>query len=328
MTYYPVIIPTLNRYEHFKNCVESLSNNLYANETELVVGLDYPPSEKYIDGWKKIKDYIPSIKGFKTVTIFEREHNYGPSENSLSLREYAFSKYDAYIFTEDDNIFSPCFLDYMNQCLNKYREDKSIMFVCSYINKNEFSSNQNFNSVLRLKGVFNAWGYGTWKNKYKYYESTIKPNYRKTVCNNKSVILKMLKRPELFNNFYEWLKNPRLDRICDITIAVTNYLYNLWSVYPTEYLSKNNGFDGSGVNCGISNNNEIINRDIIKKSNYVIIDNFTSDLDKSNNVQYEKTSVKKMCFQQKLSIRIKIILFFLFGYDKTCSIFELLRKIA
>ena len=64
MTYYPVIIPTLNRYEHFKNCVESLSNNLYANETELVVGLDYPPSEKYIDGWKKIKDYIPSIKGF------------------------------------------------------------------------------------------------------------------------------------------------------------------------------------------------------------------------------------------------------------------------
>ena len=47
---YPILIPTLDRYEHFKKCIESLAKNTHANKTELVIGLDYPPSEKYMDG--------------------------------------------------------------------------------------------------------------------------------------------------------------------------------------------------------------------------------------------------------------------------------------
>ena len=50
MTFYPVIIYTLNRYEHFRRCVESLARNTHAEQTELVIGLDYPPSEKYVEG--------------------------------------------------------------------------------------------------------------------------------------------------------------------------------------------------------------------------------------------------------------------------------------
>ena len=54
--YSPIIIPTLNRFTHFKNCVESLAACTNADKTELIIGLDYPPSEKYVDGWIKIKD--------------------------------------------------------------------------------------------------------------------------------------------------------------------------------------------------------------------------------------------------------------------------------
>ena len=43
MTFYPVVIPALNRYEHFKNCVESLAKNTLTGETELIIALDYPP---------------------------------------------------------------------------------------------------------------------------------------------------------------------------------------------------------------------------------------------------------------------------------------------
>ena len=66
----PVIIPTLNRYDHFHRLVESLSKSPEAKETELVIGLDYPPSEKYMDGFCKIRDYIPTITGFRKVTVF------------------------------------------------------------------------------------------------------------------------------------------------------------------------------------------------------------------------------------------------------------------
>ena len=46
--YAPVIIVTLNRYEHFKRCLDSLEKCTGANKTDVYVGLDYPPSEKYV----------------------------------------------------------------------------------------------------------------------------------------------------------------------------------------------------------------------------------------------------------------------------------------
>ena len=129
MNFYPVVIPTLCRYEHFKECVVSLSKNIYASETELVIGLDYPPSEKYFEGYSHIKEYLSEIKGFKKVTIFENTKNLGSSKNSEQLITYALDNYDAYIYSEDDNIFSPFFLQFMNESLEKYRNDDGLKLL-------------------------------------------------------------------------------------------------------------------------------------------------------------------------------------------------------
>ena len=48
MIYAPILIPTLCRAEHFIRCVESLKNNSWAKYTDVFIGLDYPPTEKYI----------------------------------------------------------------------------------------------------------------------------------------------------------------------------------------------------------------------------------------------------------------------------------------
>ena len=55
--YAPVIILTLNRFEKFKKCLESLEACTGADKTDVYVSLDYPPSEKYVEGWKKIDSY-------------------------------------------------------------------------------------------------------------------------------------------------------------------------------------------------------------------------------------------------------------------------------
>ena len=46
MIYSPVIITTLNRHEHFRQCLESLERCTDADKTNVYVALDYPPSEK------------------------------------------------------------------------------------------------------------------------------------------------------------------------------------------------------------------------------------------------------------------------------------------
>lgn len=324
MTYYPVIIPTLNRYQHFKECVESLAACTHADKTELVIGLDYPPSEKYVEGWKLIKDYIPTITGFAKVTVFEHDHNLGvgTNGNGAFLTKYIKTKYDAWIGTEDDNVFSPCFLDYMDKCLEKYKDDDSIIAVCSYINKDEFSDNQNGNTIIRIKGAFNAWGTGRWKNKEKVYDDFIKPDFREKICNKKKWIIKTFNRPEQFNNFMSWLKNPALNSKCDITIAMTNLVLDKYVIYPIDYISKNMGFDGSGVNCDKLNDNIFEKRQIIKKKEYPLIDVFNSKINSSNQKKFIYSQNKRISKKRRFLIHMSILSYFMFGYKITNKIKE------
>ena len=54
MKYAPIYIPTLNRFGHLKKCLESLMANSWASKTDVFIALDFPPSEKYKEGWLKV----------------------------------------------------------------------------------------------------------------------------------------------------------------------------------------------------------------------------------------------------------------------------------
>ncbi len=66
MIYAPVLIPTLNRYDHLRQCLESLSRCSWADKTDVFVALDYPPEvnrEKYEEGWQCNKAYLRALQG-------------------------------------------------------------------------------------------------------------------------------------------------------------------------------------------------------------------------------------------------------------------------
>ena len=54
----PVLIITLNRYEHFRSCVMSLSMCLNADKTDLYIALDFPIKEIHWEGYFKIENFI------------------------------------------------------------------------------------------------------------------------------------------------------------------------------------------------------------------------------------------------------------------------------
>ena len=108
----PVIVTTLCRYEHFVRCIESLKSNSLAGQTDLYIGLDYPFKEAHWDGYKRISAYLDDLTGFKTVNVIKHDSNVGSSANYHSVLDVVLKKYDRFIYTEDDNEFSPCFLEY------------------------------------------------------------------------------------------------------------------------------------------------------------------------------------------------------------------------
>ena len=88
--YAPIIVVTLNRNEHLKRCIHSLAMNTGAENTDIYISVDFPPAEKYIDGYRRVKEYLSSttdLKKFKNAYIFYQEKNLGPGKNIRFLKE-------------------------------------------------------------------------------------------------------------------------------------------------------------------------------------------------------------------------------------------------
>lgn len=306
MNYYPVVIPTLNRYEHLKECVESLKLNTHADKTELIIGLDYPPSEKYQDGWYKIKKYLSELSGFGTITIIEHEHNLGAAANSTYIRSYAFKKYDALIFSEDDNVFSPCFLDYMDKCLEKYKDRAEILAVTGYMNPISWKTRSDSN-VLYVQDYM-AWGIGCWKRTWEELNLNMPEHYMSYVCNHRNQIKRLRKNLRELNQLVFWTKaNPSLDRKCDFTINCYCLINNRYIVAPKMSLVRNMGNDGSGINCVKVEDDYLARQEISSSKSFDIID--VKDLQEAYKFRKEWTAFKNQNFT------LKQVLLTIFYYD-------------
>lgn len=246
----PVIISTLCRYEHFKACIESLSQCTYANQTEVYIGLDFPSKESHWEGYNKIANYLHNNKlSFKKLHVIKRERNYGTGTNGnfATLVKEAFKQYDSIICSEDDNIFSPNFLDYINQGLEKYKDHKDIIAICGY--RHYYPIKKGDNTFYRQNVDFSAWGYGIWKDRQQEILSKDFKYFRKQMFS-----ISAWKR--LIQN-----GNHRIACFLEYTIPQWNQAQtdNLYSVYaainnmdvimPSKVsLVRNIGADGSGLN--------------------------------------------------------------------------------
>ena len=131
--YAPVLICTLNRHVHFKRCVESLAACTHADKTDLYIGLEYPSKDDHWEGYRIIKAYLDTIKGFKTVNITVREKNFGVYDNWMGMEKYVYEQHDRIIISEDDNIFSTDFLNFVNKGLEKYKDRNDIFSISGYV---------------------------------------------------------------------------------------------------------------------------------------------------------------------------------------------------
>ena len=239
----PVLIPTMNRYAHFKRCVDSLSNCTYADKTELIIGLDFPPSEKYYEGYNKICDYIQTIKSFKKVTVLKREYNWGANKNTINLREYASRDYDRFIFSEDDNEFSPNFLDYINQGLEKFKDNNNIFAICGYNYPIDMFDCKN---EYYFSHEFSAWGYGSWFNKFNNVSHEIhKPQYLKKFFQTEPLQILFINNMRLI----PFVRQIEKGYLGDVYITTFLYAHKTYTIFPRVSLVRNWGQDGSGIHC-------------------------------------------------------------------------------
>lgn len=254
-TYAPVIITTLNRYEHLKRLLESIERNPLAEFTEVFISVDFPPSEKYTAGYEKIKTYLNNRDfGFKKTNLFFQDSNLGPSRNDDFLRDIVFEKYDRVIILEDDNEVSDNFLEYINKALEYGKNREDIMCVTAF--SGYFVLPKGIRGTA-FKSQVLTWGLGAWKGKEKYVRENISTEWVDDISRDWKKLYTIYKKNKVtFMNFCNYFVLSKYSGfyengkvvVTDTIRTVYMILNDKYAILPVESKIRNYGCDGSGVN--------------------------------------------------------------------------------
>jgi hypothetical protein len=233
----PIVLFTYKRYETLQKTVQCLSDNFLASDSDLII---YSDGAKNIDDKEmiaKIRSYLKTISGFKSVTIHESITNKGLAASIIYGVSDVLKVYPSVIVLEDDLITSKNFLSFMNQCLEQYKCNEVILSVSGYtpnIGIEEFCYDAFF-----LNRSW-SWGWATWQNRWvevdwgvnTYTDFTDNNNLKREFSNLGSDVNSMLKK-QMNGNIDSWY----------IRFLFHQFNKKGLTVYPIISKVYNNGFD-------------------------------------------------------------------------------------
>jgi len=257
MQYAPIVLFVYNRPHHLRQIVDSLSKNSLAGESELFIFSDGPKDKETQENVTKVRGYIKTITGFKSITIIERERNLGLAESVIAGVTEIIAKYGRIIALEDDLIVAPYFLQFMNDSLSVYQDEEKVISICGYM----YPLRGKYQDTLFFR-VADCWGWATWKRGWDLFVASGEELYN-TLKDRKLLIKFNL---EGAFNYTKMLKRQIQGR--NDSWAVRWYasalLSGKLSLYPRKTLVMNIGFDGSGRHGGVNDyfRTEILNEPI------------------------------------------------------------------
>lgn len=336
----PILIPTLCRDIHFIRLIESLKLNTWAKYTDVFIGLDYPPSEKYMEGYRRICEYLEGdFCQFKSFNVIRRHKNYGSRENMEDLKSLVFKTYDRFIRTDDDAEFSPNFLEYMNKCLDEYEDDPNVIAVTGYSYPIEWNVSGNA-TIFKENFICPMWGTGFWRDKYiKVYNYIVKEKRLGQEIDNvisSGVIDNMLDVAKCeFVNLcmspdYE---NTLASQMSDISIRMYTAIHDKYIIKPTVSKVRNWGFDGTGMFCPKTSkksngkitayNYEYALQQIDISSNFELIEDVLND-NEFNRIQMNRFD--PLSPKANIKMKVKIMLFCILGEKRFHKFTRFIRQ--
>ena len=246
MTCAPIALFVYNRPAHTRQTVVSLQENNLASESDLFVFSDAPKSPEADLMVAQVREYVRSIDGFRTVTIFERTENRGLARSIVDGISQITEERGRVIVLEDDLITSPHFLEYMNAGLERFKDDERVMQIAGYM----FPVKLMVSEDALFLPFISSWGWATWSRAWRHFDR------REDVFDE--VLADGAKRRQFdLNGRYKYSKILRAQQQRKVdSWAIFWYLSvfrrNGLALFPKKTLVRNLGFDGSGVNCNVS----------------------------------------------------------------------------
>ncbi|HNZ28106.1 MAG TPA: hypothetical protein PLG34_06105 [Spirochaetota bacterium] len=228
-----------NRPFHTLKVLESLKKSKIDS---LYIFCDGPKDINDVDKVQETRFLIKSIDWTKTF-IFENNENRGLAKSLVSGINRAFKDHERVIVIEDDCIAREDFFVFMEKCFDKY-QNTNVMSVSGYSLPITLPEDYKYDIYFCQRS--SCWGWGTWKEKWKYYKDDIsildeiKKNSdlkeKINLCGEDLILMLELQKKNLLNSWAVFWS---------ISIALNDGI----CINPVAPLVKNIGFDGSGEHC-------------------------------------------------------------------------------
>ncbi len=246
----PIALFVYNRPLHTQRTIEALQKNEFASESDLFVFSDGPKNGAASDKVMEVRKYLGGITGFKNVTIYERNENFGLARSIISGVTEIINKSGRVIVMEDDLITSPYFLRFMNEGLEFYENEDKVISVHGYI----YPVASPLPETFFLKGA-DCWGWATWKRGWNLFEADgakllyelISKKLTLEFDVNGSYAYTQMLEHQIAGKNNSWA----------IRWHASAFLKKKLTLYPGKSLVQNIGLDESGTHSGTSNNYDV-----------------------------------------------------------------------
>ena len=233
----PICLFVYSRLSETKLTIESLQKNILASKSQLFIFSD--GAKDYIDNERvqSVREYIQTIEGFAHITIYESEVNLGLANSIISGIEKIISKYNKVIVVEDDLILSSNFLNFMNQALNFYKENKRVLSISGYSFQLKYPDGYNYDVAVSLRA--SSWGWATWSDRWEQIDWDMK-DYSSFRWNLLKHIKFNLGGSDLTHMLHRQMNG--MINSWAIRFVYHQYKYKYVDVFPTKSKVINNGF--------------------------------------------------------------------------------------
>lgn len=270
----PIVFFVYNRPKHTETVLNALKKNTLAKDSLLYVFSDAAKKEKDFENVNKVREIINKIDGFKEVFVTEAKTNIGCADSIISGITKVINEHGKAIIIEDDILTAPNFLEFMNEALEKYENDKRIYSISGFITNEKMASVCKDFVFLAYRN--SSWGWGTWIDRWNDIDWDML-QWEK-IKRDKNLWKKLQKGGQ----DAPYLLKLQMEGFIDswaIRFYSDNVLKDKYTVFPTKTFVRNIGLDGSGTHCGN-----------VKKSTSVVSDlsqvdfNFPDKLDFDNKI--------------------------------------------
>ena len=241
--YAPVLLFVYNRPAHVRRTVEALRANLLAAESDLYVYSDAAKDESSLEAVREVRAYVRHIDDFRSVTVVERPQNWGLARNIIDGVTTHVNRAGRVIVLEDDLITAPYFLTFMNDALEAYKDEPRV----GHIQACDFTQDPSLPDTFLIRWT-GSWGWGTWARAWKHFN----PDGRALLD---ELLARKLDRTFDFDGTYGYTRMLRRqiegkNNSWAIRWNASLFLRGILSLNVGRSLVQNEGFDGSGTNCG------------------------------------------------------------------------------